>query len=154
MKRTRGSTLIAMLLILSIMLILGMGLLGSRVARYRAATDSIAAAQAQALAEAGIADARAKLDKHQQFPPAGEEDEQLVFSYAEEVTEPGGQRVGSYIVTIDRRWSGEPYFLIVVESLGILGSTDDPEAQRVIRTELDISTPPSEWISWTVGAGY
>lgn len=148
--RARGSTLIAMLLILTVMLILGMGLLGSRVARYRGANESLAAAKAQAIAEAGMADARTKLDKHLFFPPPGESEEQLIFSYAEDFSEPGGKVLGSYEVTIDKRWSVEPYQLIVVTSVGVLGEAEDPEARRSIRAELDLGVRPTEWISWTV----
>lgn len=136
-----------MLLMLTILLLLGIALLSSRAARYRSATEAIRAAQAQALAEAGLADARMKLDKRQKFPPQGKSDEQMVFSYVEDLTDPAGNPVGSYAVTVDRRWNVTPYNLIFVTSVGLLGEAHAPTAKRKISVELDTGTLPSEIIN-------
>jgi hypothetical protein len=144
----RGSSIVAVLLVLSAILVLGLGLLGSRVSQVRAAQDSLQASQAQLLAEAGLADARMKLDKRLSFPPKLVDQDEVIFSYTEDLLDPAGQRVGSYQVIIDRTWEKDPYRLIRVTSEGLVGPIDSPRTRRKITAELDCGASPTEWINW------
>ncbi len=83
------------MLLLSVRLVIvGLAYLGTRAQLYRSATRSVAAAQAQALAWAGLEDAKAKLHKIYSFPPAGALGQET-YTYFEEVTDSDGQLVGS-----------------------------------------------------------
>jgi hypothetical protein len=103
-KRTRqnGSLLVAALLLFSLMLTLGLGLMSSQSARMRAARAQTQAIKARALALAGWEDVRAKLGKDILFLQNAET--QDVFSYSEDVYDTDGEYVGNYLVQIDLRW--------------------------------------------------
>lgn len=139
MKGRRGSTLVVTLLISVILLILGMAFLGRRALQYQGAGLVRQAAQARALAEAGLAEARLKLEKDLLFPLRGA-DEQVLFPYSEEVVDlDGATRVGSYQVTIDTTWRNPPYSVIVLTSVGVVGPPENPLARRCLVAELDVS---------------
>lgn len=136
-RRPRAFMLILVLFLLLILLTMGLAFLGTRVAQYRASVLSVEEAQARAVARAGMEDARAKLEMDLDFPPRGAED-QLVFTYSEDVTDVSGTLVGSYTVTIDVRWRREPYQVLRITSEGQVGPRDEPFARSVLRAHLDL----------------
>jgi len=138
-----------------VLVMMGQGLLARRVAQYRWAESTLLGYQALALAESGLEDARAKLGKDPLFPPPNS-DEQVLFSYWEDLGE-----AGSYRVEIDRSYVGEPYQVLVVRATGYVGSPVEPLAVRTVRAELDVNprhrsavmTPNPDFyrfITWTV----
>ena len=140
----RGFLLIVAMLLCLMLVVLGMGFLGKRGGQYQAALEQARAGQARAVAEAGIEDAMLKLNKDLFFPPPGDQD-QLQFSYSEELTDLKGDVVGTYYVTVDSRRASSPdppdpsypsvYF---VESRGFLGP--DPEHPlAVVRLHMEVN---------------
>lgn len=103
-RSERGSLLVAGLLLFSLLLVLGLGLMSSQTARVKAARSQTEAAQAKALAMAGWEDVRVKLGKDILFPQSAET--QTYFSYSENVydSETPPNYVGSYTVIVDLRW--------------------------------------------------
>ncbi len=136
--RRPGFIMIAALLITVILVVAGMAYLGSRVAQYRGAAKGLEAAQARALARAGIEDARVKLEKDYRFPPQSAYD-QPVFTYSEDVRD-GGTVIGSYTVSIDEMHRSSPFFVLRITSVGVVGNRTSPSAQATIRADLDTST--------------
>lgn len=134
----RGITLVTSLLFLALLMVMGLAFLGKRVGQYRGALAVRTAAQARAIALAGLEDARVKLDKDFAFPPPAAK-EQLYFSYTEEMRDINGQVVGSYHVTVDRSLQQWPYAVVRLTSIGTLGPVDDPLARRRLYAEVDIS---------------
>lgn len=128
--RRRGSILIATLLLLSLLLVAGLGLHGAQAQRYRGAAALGRQTAALALAEAGLEDARVKLEKDPLFPPRGAP-EQAVFRYSEDLG------AGSYTVTVDRTFAGPPHFLLVVRAQGRAGSRDETETRVTLVAEMD-----------------
>lgn len=126
------------LLVLAILLLAGLAFLGTRVLQYRASNESVWASQALALAEAGLEDARIKLQKDLFFPPPTS-DEQLKFSYVEEFPDPASGQQGSYEVTIDLSRSEAPYQVLRVRALGVVGSRQLALARRVLEAEYDLA---------------
>jgi hypothetical protein len=137
-RRDGGSAMIAVLLILSILLVLGIGLLSQKSYQYEEMRRANDASQARALAQAGMVDAKLKLLKDQGFPPARPHGE-TTFSYNEEVTNFDGQVVGAYAVKVFTDASEEPFHVLRVESVGLLGGTSNPRARYQIYGELDIA---------------
>lgn len=134
----RGFLLITSLLFVIVLLLLGMGFLGSQADRYKAARRAAQSAQARALALAGLEDARAKLENDLNFPPPPSGPDQNEFSYSERLDFPDGTP-GSYSVLINSTWQDEPYRVLVVTSTGSVGPPDIPLAQYTLRAELDLS---------------
>lgn len=132
--RRRGVLLIVAMLVLSLLLILGMGIMGSQQARYRAAVRSVDSAQALCLAEAGLEDVRVKLEKDRSFPPLAADD-QSSFSYSETLSN-AGQELGSYYVEIDWSYDVAPYSILKITCIGCVGPRENPRAQRTLRGEL------------------
>jgi Tfp pilus assembly protein PilX len=126
------------LLLTAVLLVLGLGLLSERSSQYRATMQAGQSAMAEALAEAGLEDARVKLDKDADFPPLGAED-QLLFSYSETVNNLSGQPVGSYEVQVDLRWRRPPWEIVRVTSTGTVGSVDNPLSQSSTTMEIDVA---------------
>lgn len=137
-SRRRGITLVTSLLFLSLLMVMGLAFLSKRVGQYRGALAIRSAAQARAIAMAGLEDARVKLDKDFAFPPQGST-EQLSFNYSEPMRDIAGTEVGSYTVTVDRSLSKWPYAVVRLTSIGTLGPVDDPLARRRLYAEVDIS---------------
>lgn len=100
--RSRGSMLIAALLLFSLLLALGMGLMSSQSARRKAAVAQADAIAAKSLALAGWTDVRTKLGKDLFFPPRTEG--QRYFSYGEDVYDSEGRFFGTYSVVVDGRF--------------------------------------------------
>ena len=134
----RGITLVTSLLFLALLMVMGLAFLSKRVGQYRGALAVRSAAQARAIALAGLEDARVKLDKDFAFPPPAGID-QLSFTYTESMRDIAGAEVGSYTVTVDRSLSKWPYALVRLTSVGTLGPVDDPLARRRLYAEIDIS---------------
>jgi len=135
----RAFTLIAVLLILVILMTLGLGLMSKRAAQYSSAPIAQNAAQALAIAQAGIEDARAKLSKDLDFPPAAAV-QQTTFSYVENLYDVDGvTSVGSYQITVDTSLKKPSTSIIQVQSIGVLGPSDAPIARRRLHAEFDVS---------------
>lgn len=134
--RRRGFLLVTVLLITMILLTLGLTFLGKRSIQYRRATLYESAARARALAESGLEDALSKLRRDIEFPPLSKD--QTAFSYVEEVRA-GGERIGSYRVTLDGRKRYAPYAVWLITSQGEAGSDPaNPLSIRTLRIEVDI----------------
>lgn len=137
MRIRRAFVLVLVLLICNLLLLLGLAFCGKRALQYRGASLASEVAQARALAEAGLEDARVKLEKDMAFPPAGADD-QLTYSYSEDVLDPDGRLVGSFTVLLDRTYAKRPYNVLVLRSVGTVGprTLDPPGPQHRIRAEL------------------
>lgn len=141
MKGRRGAVLITALLILAVIFVLGVGLLYRRLEQYRAAMSASQAAQARALALAGLEQVRVKLDKDPLFPLPGAID-QSRFAFSETVVDASEQPVGSFTVELDSSRAGPPYYVLVVVSTGVVASGDPSSpilARRILRQELDVA---------------
>lgn len=94
--------------------------------------------QARSIAEVGVEDARCKLQRDIDFPPAGSE-EQTEYSYTETYRDPvTGTRVGSYTVVVDQTHADSPFFVLVVRSTGSV-SSGEVNTLKTIVAELDVS---------------
>ncbi|MFN8610046.1 MAG: hypothetical protein U0931_21065 [Vulcanimicrobiota bacterium] len=94
--------LVTSLLLCSLVLLLGMGFLGSRVGQYQSAIQASLAARARWVARAGLEDARAKLQRDIHFPPHPSQ-QQTAYSYTEDLYDLSSppQYVGTYDVQLD-----------------------------------------------------
>lgn len=134
--RHRGFLLVSVLLITIILLTLGLAFLGKRAIQYRRVLHYEQAAQAKELAESGMNDVLLKLERDIDFPPIAVD--QSAFSYTEEVNI-GGQRVGTYRVTIDGAYRFRPYSIWILTSEGLVGPNPaKPLARRKFRAEFDL----------------
>lgn len=138
MRTRRGFVLLLCVLLALIILALGMGLLAGNAAGYSGAAQARRAAQARAVAEAGLEDARLKLERDVDFPLPGSGDEKT-FSYSEDFPDASGNAWGSYEVTIDSTWL-KAYSVLVVTSVGTVRYGPDDVARRKLTAEMDVST--------------
>ena len=139
MSKSRGFMLILSLLVGLLILLVCGGMVYRRSRQNQTANDSANAAGALALAEAGLEDARVKLDKDDDFPPLGAID-QRIFSYVETVVDlDGSTPLGSYEVTVDSRWKAPPCQILRITSTGSLGDPGAPRARRSVTVELDVA---------------
>lgn len=94
--------LVTSLLLCTVVLLLGMGFLGSRVGQYNSTLQSSLAARARWVARAGLEDARAKLSRDIHFPPYANQ-KQTLYSYSEDLYDLSTpkQFVGTYDVQLD-----------------------------------------------------
>lgn len=138
MRPRRGSTLIVSLMLCAFLLVVGLGFLSQRAGQYQAANTALWRVRAQALADAGLEDARIKLAKDGSFPPL-EGDDQEEFSYTEELRDAGGESLGFYTVHIDMRYRRLPYKIYRVTSRGRVGTLEAPRAQATRMGEFDVS---------------
>lgn len=139
-RRLRGSVLILVLVLISLVFVLGIVFLAYRATQYKAARQSTLAVQARQLAWVGLEQTRVKLMKDLNFPLSGDED-QLLFGLTENVYSlDGSDLVGSYRVVVDSTYSQEPYFLIRLTVTGLVGPPDRPLARRTLSAELDMAT--------------
>ena len=157
----RGSLVVAALLLFSLLLALGLGLMSSQSGRMRAAQAEIDGVRAKELALAAWADCKAKLGKDIFFPPST--DAQGHFSYSEDVydADSSGNPVfyGTYSVVIDTRYSGYQrdgtnpldasidslaqiplgfYLVTCTGKVGLRGAP--PSAERTLEMEVDART--------------
>lgn len=142
--RRRGFLLITALMLTIILLLVGMGLLGSQASRYEAARQASFSSQARQLALAGLEDARVKMELDINFPPP-QGPGQFLFSYSEFLDLPYPTPVtGSYSVTVDSTYAQDPaaglYYTIT--SVGSLGPPIAPTAQYRLTAELSNNPNP------------
>lgn len=136
MKLRRAFLIVTALFVLSILLVLGMGLMNSQSARYRGAVHAQDTAQALELAQSGLDDVRSKLELDPNFPPNPAED-QPTFNYAEDVIDSiTTTAVGSFEVTVDTTYNKPPFNLVKVRVVGSVGPKEKPRAQRILTAEL------------------
>ncbi|MFA5508741.1 MAG: hypothetical protein WC423_25175, partial [Vulcanimicrobiota bacterium] len=101
MTRARGSILIVVLMLITVLLVMGMGFLASRVGEYRAARQAVLSVQAKGLAMAGMEETRVKLLKDFDFPPIAAID-QPAYQVVEPVHDLDGTTVlGFYEATVE-----------------------------------------------------
>lgn len=139
--KQRAFTIVVAILVTVLLAVIGFGLLASQSIQARGAHLVPLVSQARALAEAGMEDARVKLEKDPWFPfPAG--DEQSVISYTEELSSISapGDVLGSYTVTVDRSHRRLPSRLMLVTSVGTVGEIRNPRARYVLRAEYEVDT--------------
>lgn len=148
----RGSLIVAALLLFTLLLALGMGLMSSQVGRRKATVAQIDAAQARQLSLAAWQDVRVKLGSDILFPPPETEES---FSYSEDVLNDSGELIGTYTVNIDLRFKRQSrdtdvpsidsernvnegiYIITCIGKVGDRGF--EPRAERVIVYELDMA---------------
>ena len=145
--RRRGFLLLMSLLLMAIIAVLGVGFATSRQRRYSAAARAVALAQAKALAQAGMEDARLKIERDVAFPPQVSLD-QTSYSYVENVTA-GTTTLGHYVVTVNTAFAVPPCYTLRVQSEGMVGDSNKPSATFTIAAEFDIS--PANAYNTTVG---
>ena len=124
------------LLISTLLLVLGIGFMTKQSYRYRLARLSADAIAAKSLAMAGIENSRVKMQHDLLYPPPDDRyhDE---YSFSEPVYDLNSSRqVGTYEVTVDRRWMELPYEVMIITSVG---HPVDSNARYSIRAELDVS---------------
>ena len=131
-----GSALIGVLLVLSILLVLGIGLLTQKSHQYEEMSQANNAAQARALAQAGLVDVRTKINKDVTFPPARPSSDKTL-TYSEDIHDLDGNLVGSYTVKIDATWQDKPFEVLQITSLGLVGDRAKPKARYTIYAEVD-----------------
>jgi hypothetical protein len=150
----RGSLIVAALLLFSLLLALGMGLMSSQSARMKVAQAQIKAVQARALCEAAWEDVRVKLGKDILFPlPV---DGQDFFAYSEDMysDDDSGNPVvfGSYTVVIELKYDSTarqdddlsvdteiaiPQGIYGITCIGKVGKrTEPPEAESEMYYEI------------------
>lgn len=126
----RGSTIVVALLMCAVLATIAVSLLGRRVAQRGVVNAKFVVAQAEALAWAGLEDARVKLMKSRDFPPnttfAGTQ-----FSYSDTLLDAGGALLGTYYVEVDLRNKNKA---IVSSSAQLDGQTSP---SLMLRAELD-----------------
>jgi hypothetical protein len=146
--------LIAALLLFSLLLALGLGLMSSQSARRKAAVAQSDAIAAKSLALAAWADVRTKLGKDLFFPPRTEE--QSYFSYGEDVYDKDEEFYGTYTVVVDARYvsflhdppgpdddslTDAPAGIYLITCVGKLGERGAPPvAERTLYFELAADT--------------
>lgn len=136
MKRTSGFALILCLLLAALLIVVVLGMLGSRGPGQEAAASARLHLQACALAQSGLEDTRVKLGKDLKFPPPPSPG-QPVYSYSEAVYDVDDTLVGYYYVKIDQELNQAPYYVHRITCLGSLGEPATPLAQVTLREEVD-----------------
>lgn len=133
----------AFLLPLALLLAMFFGVIGgaflySQSVLYGGAAQVNGQLQARSVAEIGIEDARCKMQRDIDFPPAGSQ-EQTEYAYAETYLDPITQQsVGSYSVVIDQTHANSPYYVVVVRSTGSVAA-GELNIIKTIVAELDVS---------------
>lgn len=128
------------LLLISFVLVCMLGFLGTRSLEFSNTGRLQQMALAQSLAEAGMEDARVKLEKDMFFPPL-QGFGQNNFIYSEDLMDPEtGQLAGSYVVTVDHSLRGSPHCVVRLQSVGTAGPRQNPRARYRIYAEIDVSS--------------
>lgn len=141
----RAFLLITALLIALVLLLIGIGFLGSQADRYRGMKRAGELTKARAMAMAGLEDARFKIQNDIQFPPpmaAGH----TAFSYGETLTigDTPAPIPGNYAVVIETIYLHDLNFQVLqVTSTGSVGDPNNPTAQYQIKAELDMKPGPT-----------
>ncbi len=151
--RQRGSLIVSALMLFSILLVLGLGLMSSQSARMKAARAQVEGIQAKQLCLAGWQDVRVKLGVDALFPPPGAHGS---FGYSEDVFDSSGELLGTYTVIIDLEYRAlQPDFddpgiasegnldrgLYRITCIGKVGGRGfEPVAERTMTFEVDMTT--------------
>jgi type II secretory pathway pseudopilin PulG len=152
----RAAALVLTLFVVAIIFVAGLGFLSRSAADYQAAARAGSATEALAVAEAGLQDALAKLQRDLQFPPPSSND-QAVYAYQDTLENSGGEVVGSYEVVVDRRAFVLSEEILVIRSTGRLGDPTDPKARRTVEIEIDMNRSRATYfqiVSWTDLGGF
>jgi hypothetical protein len=131
--KQRASALLAVLFISLLIFVAGIGLLFQFRSDYQQRFQASRWVQARGLAEAGLEDFRAKLERDPSFPPM-QDVRQTVFEYDEAVPPQGGFQVRS-----DVSLRKQPWHLVLVRSRGYTGTITDPRLLVTLEGEFDVS---------------
>ena len=138
-RKPRAFALLLALLMISLVLVVVLGYLGVRALEYSSTARMQQVLLAQGMAEAGMEDARVKLEKDMFFPPLGGYG-QTTFTYSDDLTDPAsGALAGYYTVTVECSKRESPYCLVRLQSIGAAGQRQDPKARYRIYAEIDVS---------------
>ena len=154
--KQKGSVLIVALFVSSIIFVAGLGFASQTRFQYQQAWQSGRAAEALAIAEAGLEDTLSKLRNDLDFPPKSADD-QLKFSFEDTLSNSRDEIVGSYQVDIDRTAVLTEHKVMVVRSKGRLGPSSAPLAERTLEIELDVDPTRStyyEVLNWSDLGGF
>ena len=117
------------------------------MAQYRGAVQVGPAAQALAIAESGISDVQAKLNKDPDFPPPGQgiRANPLIPIPRIFYDMDGATVLGSYTIAVDSSLMTDPagtnpYGILRMVSTGVFGRSDKPIAQHGIYAEIDAAS--------------
>lgn len=116
--KSRGASLITVLLVLTLLLVLALGLLTKMQLSRSVAQQESDISSVRNLALSGLEDFRAKIALDPDFPPSVEGD--LALSYEESLTAADGRPLGRYEVTYSLK-KRESHGVIIVTATGILG---------------------------------
>lgn len=135
----KGFTLVLTLLLSTLLLVMGLAFLGKRALEYGTVPKVQLQAVSQALAEAGMEDARVKLEKDPFFPPISGYGQES-YTYSEDLLDPeDNSYVGSYTVSLNVQRKEQPYRIWRILSIGTAGPRLSPLARYRIYAELDIA---------------
>jgi hypothetical protein len=137
--RNAGFAFVIALLLMTLLLILGIGFLSQRRGQQQAVQSARVRLQAREIARAGIEDAFSKLSKRHDFPPVAGPTGQEVFTYIDEIRDADNRVYGEYHVSVNLDYGSAPYFLARITSLGRVGPADTPSAQVTLHAEIDLS---------------
>ena len=141
LKTKRGSSLVAVLLIISIMLVLGLGIMSRKALQSRRLGTGLASTQALLLAQAGLEDAFTKSRKAYAFPPTGSSDQSQFFYSENLLNRSGTEEIGRYSVTIDVSRVFFNQGISIITSVGTVGPEDSPVARHTVRAYLRRGSP-------------
>ncbi|MFA5508152.1 MAG: hypothetical protein WC314_22795 [Vulcanimicrobiota bacterium] len=145
----RAFLMVFALLLTTFIAVIALALLGLRKGGYASSTAVVNSVQARSLARSGIADIWVKLSKDPLFP-GGAGDDQLRFSFREDVTDTNGNFVGSYRVIFDRK-DRLTHEVLRIESTGIVGNLTEESSRHTIYAELSTVSGDFRFKVWQEG---
>lgn len=137
------------LLLTVLIALLALGMLGVKKGSYSSSRSAPQAIQARSLARSGLGDVWTKYSKDPTFP-GGLGDDQIRFSYREDVEDFDGEIIGSYVVTLDRT-DRYTHNLIRIESTGISGTVEAQTTHHTIYAELQTLPGDFRFKVWQEG---
>ena len=147
--KRKGFLLVVALLLTLLIAILALGMLGVKKGSYSSSRSAIQAVQAKSLARSCLGDAWTKYSKDPAFP-GGLGDDQIRFSYREDEVDLDGNKIGSYVVTLDRS-DRYTHNIIRIESTGIAGTVEEQLVHHTIYAELQIVPNDFRFKVWQEG---
>ena len=149
LSRRRAFLIVFALLLTVFIAVIALALLGLRKGGYASSTAVVNSVQARSLARSGVADIWIKLSKDPLFP-GGAGDDQLRFSFREDVRDIDDNYIRSYRVIMDRtdRLTHE---VLRIESTGIAGALTDESSQYTIYAELSTVSGDFRFKVWQEG---
>lgn len=147
--RRRAFLIVFALLLTVFIAVIALALLGLRKGGYASSTAVVNSLQARSLARSGVADIWIKLSKDPLFP-GGAGDDQLRFSFREEVRDTNDNYIGSYRVILDRT-DHLTHEVFRIESTGIAGALTDESSQYTIYAELSTVAGDFRFKVWQEG---